>query len=254
MGEDGAYRLVLEDGRTLNSRAIVVSTGARYRRLPIARRAEFEGRGIYYGASPMEAQLCAGSATAVVGAGNSAGQGAMYLAQTAKEVHVLFRRPDIRETMSEYLVRRLEEAPNVHLHPQAEISALHGNDCADNDRLRLTHLTITENGVENRLDAGFVFLFLGAQPCSDWLPEGVRTDEKGFVKTGSALGHLDLGRAQWPLERLPAQYETSWPRVYAVGDVRSGSVKRVASAVGEGSVVVSDIHKALAALDDADEG
>ncbi|MEO0817606.1 MAG: FAD-dependent oxidoreductase [Pseudomonadota bacterium] len=244
-GED--YCITLRDGRKLKSRAVVIATGAQYRKLPIDNLERYEGRGIYYGATPMEAQLCGGQAVAVVGAGNSAGQGAVFLSQTAKEVHVVYRRADIRETMSEYLVRRLEETPNIHLHPQKQISALHGVDGAAPDEDRLTEVTWknTATGEETRYPLGYVFLFIGAAPFTQWLPETLCRDDKGFMKTGPDLGPSELVRAGWSLDRMPSLFETSWPRIYAVGDVRTGSVKRVASAVGEGSVVVSDIHKAL---------
>ncbi|WP_084418400.1 FAD-dependent oxidoreductase [Henriciella litoralis] len=245
LGDD--YCISLKDGRKLASRAIVIATGAQYRRLPIPNVERFEGRGIYYGATPMEAQLCGGQSVALVGAGNSAGQGAVFLSQTAKAVHLLYRRPDIRETMSEYLVRRLEETPNIFLHPSTEISDLHGLEDAapDNDRLVSATFLNRQTGETTEVDTPFVFLFIGAQPHTDWLPQNMTCDEKGFVKTGTDLANIDLVRAGWALERMPTRYETSWPRIYAVGDVRIGSVKRVASSVGEGSVVVSDIHKAL---------
>ncbi|HEX7027410.1 MAG TPA: FAD-dependent oxidoreductase [Gammaproteobacteria bacterium] len=245
-GED--YCLSLEDGRKLRARAIVIATGAQYRRLPITNLERFEGRGVYYGATPMEAQLCGGQNVAIVGAGNSAGQGAVFLSQAAQEVHVVYRRPDIRETMSEYLVRRLEEMPNIHLHPLTEIAAMHGVDAADplDDRLTAVTWINCETGATETSDTNFVFLFIGAAPCTQWLPDILSCDGKGFLKTGPDLETIDLVKAGWSLDRMPTRYETSWPRVYAVGDVRAGSVKRVASAVGEGSVVVSDIHKALA--------
>jgi thioredoxin reductase (NADPH) len=149
--------------------------------------------------------------------------------------------------MSEYLVRRLEETPNVFLHPQCEISELIGAACEDS-ACRLGSVRIRSEAEDEVLDTPFVFLFIGAAPMTDWLPATVAKDERGFLKTGSALGHRELVKARWLLERMPTTYETSLPRVYAVGDVRSGSVKRVASSVGEGSVVVSDIHQALQAL------
>jgi thioredoxin reductase (NADPH) len=242
---DGCYCVRLEDGRQLRARSVVIAAGAQYRRLPLERLAEFEGRGIYYGASPLEAQMCSDSQVAVVGAGNSAGQGAVFLAQTAREVHVLYRRPDIRETMSEYLVRRLEEAPNIFLHPQSEIRALRGNDGERGAPPRLIGLTIEERGERSDLETAFAFLFIGAAPFTEWLPRDLVRDAKGFVLTGP---HVDRSTSSWPLARPPTAYETSLPRVYAVGDIRAGSVKRVASAVGEGSVVVSDIHRALADL------
>jgi thioredoxin reductase (NADPH) len=245
--DDGRYCVRTEDGRSVAAGAVVVATGAQYRRLPIAGLEDYEGRGVYYGASPLEAQLCSGAKVAIVGAGNSAGQGAMFLSETAEEVHVFYRRSDIRETMSEYLVRRLEETPNVFLHPQCEISELIGAACEDS-ACRLGSVRIRSEAEDEVLDTPFVFLFIGAAPMTDWLPATVAKDERGFLKTGSALGHRELVKARWLLERMPTTYETSLPRVYAVGDVRSGSVKRVASSVGEGSVVVSDIHQALQAL------
>lgn len=242
-GED--YCLTLHDGRTLKSRAIVIATGAQYRRLPIDNLEHFEGRGIYYGATPMEAQLCGGQEVAVVGAGNSAGQGAVFLSQTAKAVHVVYRRADIRETMSEYLVRRLEETPNIHLHPSAQMKELHGLECGNPDNDRLTAVTWSTPDGDLKTPVGFAFLFIGAAPFTEWLPDSMCRDERGFLKTGAHIGPAELVRAGWTLDRMPTSFETSWPRIYAVGDVRTGSVKRVASAVGEGSVVVSDIHRAL---------
>lgn len=246
-----AYCLTLADGRKLKCRAVIIATGAQYRRLPIDGLENFEGRGVFYGATPMEAQLCADREVAVVGAGNSAGQGAMFLAQTAKAVHVVYRRADIRETMSEYLVRRLEEAPNVHLRPSSEIDALHGRDGATPEDDHLTSVTWrnVDTGETQTCAAGFVFLFIGAAPFTTWLAPGVARDARGFLTTGSDLNPRDLVRAGWDLERMPTRYETSWPRIYAVGDVRATSVKRVASAVGEGSVVVSDVHAALSEIE-----
>ena len=242
------FCLSLTDGRKLRARSVVIATGAQYRRLPIQNIERYEGRGVYYGATPMEAQLCGGSEVAIVGAGNSAGQGAVFLSKTAKRVHVLYRRPDIRDTMSEYLVKRLEETPNIVLHPQSEITHLHGLEGADDEEDRLVAVTHKDRatGATHRCEAPFVFLFVGATPFTKWLPREMTCDSHGFVKTGVDLSNLDLVRAGWSLERMPTEYETSWPRIYAVGDVKAGSVKRVASAVGQGSVVVSQIHQALA--------
>ncbi|MEM9706346.1 MAG: FAD-dependent oxidoreductase [Pseudomonadota bacterium] len=237
---DGVYKLSLTDGREIEGRAIVVASGADYRKLPIDNIETFRGRGIYYGATAMEAQLCTGAEVAIVGAGNSAGQGAVFLSENAKAVHVLYRRKDIRETMSEYLVRRLEETANIHLHPETEIDGFNG----DSERLR--SITVKVGGAETKtLETPFVFLFIGAAPCAEWLPESVARDSRGFIKTGPAIENIELVKAKWSLDRMPEIYETSWPRVYAVGDVRSGSVKRVASGVGEGSVVVQYIHRAI---------
>jgi thioredoxin reductase (NADPH) len=247
------FSIELTDGRTIGSKAVVIATGAQYQRLPLENIERFEGRGIYYGATPMEAQLCGGSEVVVVGAGNSAGQGAVFLSGSAKRVHVMYRRSDIRDTMSEYLVKRLEETPNITLHPETEISALHGLDGGDelDDRLvSITHKNRSTGEIES-CDAPFVFLFVGAKPFTGWLPSDMTCDKTGFVKTGVDLANLDLVKAGWAMERKPTEYETSWPRVYAVGDVRAGSVKRVASAVGQGSVVVSHIHQAIAELSEA---
>ena len=238
----------LSDGRQIGGRSVVIATGAQYRRLPIDNLERYEGRGIYYGATPMEAQLCLGSEIAIVGAGNSAGQGAVFLSQTTQKVHVLYRRADIRETMSEYLVRRLEETPNIILHPETEISGLHGLGNQDelNDRLISVTAKNRRTGELCPLNTPFVFLFVGARPFTEWLPNGMTCDNHGFVITGTDLTDEMLNGSDWPLDRRPTDFETGWPRVYAVGDVRKNSVKRVASAVGQGSVVVSAIHAALA--------
>jgi thioredoxin reductase (NADPH) len=245
-----AFLIGLSDGRSISSKAVVIATGAQYQRLPLEHIERFEGRGIYYGATPMEAQLCQGLEVVVVGAGNSAGQGAVFLSGAAAKVHIMYRRADIRETMSEYLVKRLEETPNIILHPETEISALHGVEGAHETEDRLVSISHTHRstGESGTCDAPFVFLFVGARPFTKWLPENMTCDKTGFVQTGADLENLDLVKAGWSIERMPSEYETSWPRVYAVGDVRAGSVKRVASAVGQGSVVVSHIHRAIAGL------
>ncbi|MEM9572531.1 MAG: FAD-dependent oxidoreductase [Pseudomonadota bacterium] len=246
------FSIALTDGRKIGSKAVVIATGAQYQRLPLEHIERFEGRGIYYGATPMEAQLCHGSEVVVVGAGNSAGQGAVFLSASAEKVHVMYRRADIRETMSEYLVKRLEETPNIILHPETEISALHGVDGADelDDRLVSISHVHRATGETDTCDAPFVFLFVGARPFTRWLPPNMTCDTTGFVQTGTDLENLDLVKAGWSIARMPSEYETSWPRIYAVGDVRAGSVKRVASAVGQGSVVVSHIHRAIAEMED----
>ncbi len=245
----GGYRLQLADGRAVKSRSVVLASGARYRRLPVEGLEEFEDRGVYYGATQVEAQLCGNQPVAVVGAGNSAGQAAMFLSQTAEAVHMVFRRASMRDSMSEYLVRRLEETPNVHLHPFSEVEALRGCEA------RLRGVVVRNNQTQQRsqLDTPFLFLFLGADPNVDWLQSDFCRDEKGFVRTGETLAPAELVTAGWSLSRMPTHYETCWPRVYAVGDLRAGSVKRVASAVGEGAVVVSAVHDGLAEMARASE-
>jgi thioredoxin reductase (NADPH) len=240
---DDAYCLHLADGRKLRSRAVVIASGAKYQSLPIEGLESYEGRGIYYGATPMEAQLCSDAEVSVVGAGNSAGQGAIYLASVAKKVYVIFRRSSLRDTMSEYLVKRLEEHPNIEIIPSTDVVALHGED-----HLAGVTYRCRETGAEDHCDCKFLFLFLGASPNTRWLPKEMVCDERGFVKTGADIAPLELVKAGWSLDRMPSRLETSWPRIYAVGDVRKGSVKRVASSVGEGSVVVSHIHQALAEM------
>jgi thioredoxin reductase (NADPH) len=235
------YRVRFADDRRIRGRAVVIATGARYQRLDVADAARYEGCGLYYGATAMEAELCAGADVVVVGGGNSAGQGAVYLAKHARSVHILVRRDGLAATMSRYLIRRIEETPNIHLHARSQITGLFG----DGKRLRAVEYENRGTGATTHLETGSVFLFLGARPCTSWLEGMLALDEKGFIKTGPDLKPEELGSPGNGADRRPTLFETSLPRVYAVGDVRSGSVKRVASAVGEGSIVVQFIHRAL---------
>ncbi|MHB1560259.1 MAG: FAD-dependent oxidoreductase [Isosphaeraceae bacterium] len=232
------YTIRLEDGRRVRGRAVVIATGARYQRLEVDEIDRYENCGVYYGATAMEAELCRDCEVVVVGGGNSAGQGAMHLSRLATKVHILVRRDGLAETMSRYLIRRIEETPNIELHPRSEITRLFG----ENDRLKAVEYRDGRRGETLRLEAPWVFLFLGAMPCTGWLRGTVALDGKGFIKTGPELAPEELPSR--PGYR-PTLFESSLPRVYAVGDVRSGSVKRVASAVGEGSIVVQFIHRAL---------
>jgi thioredoxin reductase (NADPH) len=178
----------------------------------------------------------------VVGGGNSAGQGAVYLSKHARSVHILIRRDGLAETMSRYLIRRIEETPNIHLHANTEITELIG----ESGRLKAIDYRENKTGKIEHLETPAVFLFLGASPCTNWLKGTLCLDEKGFLPTGPDIPDEALTPSDWPNGAKPTLFETCWPRVYAVGDVRSGSVKRVASAVGEGSIVVQFVHRALA--------
>ena len=222
------------------AQAVLIASGAEYRKLPLPNLAQYEGVGVYYAATPLEAQLCATDEVVVVGGGNSAGQAATFLAETARRVHVLVRRPSLDETMSRYLIRRIEETPNIELRARTQVEALDGAEQLE----RLTWRT--QSGAPETRDIQHLFSMTGADPNTAWLNGCVALDEKRFIKTGPDLGAEDLSAARWPLRRAPLLFETSIPRVFAVGDVRAGSVKRVASAVGEGSVAVQLIHKALA--------
>jgi thioredoxin reductase (NADPH) len=235
------YEVEFADGRRIRGRSVVIATGARYVRLDVADATLYEGCGLYYGATAMEAEFCAGADVVVVGGGNSAGQGAVYLAKHARSVHILVRRTGLAETMSRYLIRRIEETPNIHLHVRSQITGLFG----DGKRLRAVEYEDRDAGGTTGLETGSVFLFLGARPCTSWLEGTLALDEKGFIKTGADLRPEDLREPGSDPIRRPTLFESSLPRVYAVGDVRSGSVKRVASAVGEGSIVVQFIHRAL---------
>jgi thioredoxin reductase (NADPH) len=233
------YRIELASGEAVQSRAVVLATGAQYRKLPLSQLARFEGVGIYYAATPVEAPGCAGEEVVVVGGGNSAGQAAVFLSGFARHVHVMVRGPGLAATMSRYLIARLEESPNVTLHPFTEIVELEGDD-----RLERIRVRDSRSGAGETKAVRNVFLMTGASPNTGWLSGCVALDDKGFVRVGADLRPDDL--RSWPLTRPPLLLETSRPGVFAVGDVRSGSVKRVASAVGEGSICVQLVHRFLA--------
>jgi thioredoxin reductase (NADPH) len=234
------YAIEVGDGERVQARAVVIATGAEYRRLPIENLSQFEGTGIYYGATFVEAQLCGGEEVIVVGGGNSAGQAAVFLAQTAKRVHMLVRSTGLANTMSRYLIRRIEENPAIVLRTQTEITALEGN--GQLERVRVRDHRAGSGEIEN---IKHVFVMTGAAPNTHWLDGCVALDAKGFIKTGPDLTAGDLAAFHWPLPRAPHLLETSLPGVFAVGDVRGGNVKRVASAVGEGSIAISFVHRVL---------
>ncbi|WP_420992264.1 FAD-dependent oxidoreductase [Cupriavidus sp. 30B13] len=237
-GPDRELVLQLTDGRRIRSRAVVIASGARYRRPAVPQLSEFEGRGIWYWASALEAKMCADSEIVLVGGGNSAGQAAVFLSQHAARVHLLVRGPGLAASMSRYLIDRIDAAPNIALRPHTEIVRLHGKPSCG---LAAVTWQDRSTGVEEEQPLRNVFLFVGAEPETRWLEGcGVNVDRSGFVLTGASLGAFDAG---WP----PAPLETSVPGVFAVGDVRSGSVKRVGGAIGEGAAAVAQIHQYLTA-------
>ena len=234
------YVIKLENGARISARTVMIATGAQYRKLPLENLSRFEGAGVYYGATFVEAQLCGGEELVVVGAGNSAGQAAVFLAQNAKRVHMLVRSAGLTASMSRYLIRRIENTPTIILRPQTEIVTLEGGD-----HLESVHWCNNQSGETEKHEISHVFIMTGADPNTHWLNGCIILDDKGFIKTGSDLLPDNLSASVWPLMRQPYLLETSLPGVFAVGDVRSGSVKRVASAVGEGSIAISFVHKVL---------
>ena len=234
------YVIELENGARISTRTVVIATGAQYRKLPLENLSRFEGAGVYYGATFVEAQLCGGEEVIVIGGGNSAGQAAVFLAQTAKRVHMLVRSAGLAASMSRYLIRRIENSPTITLRPQTEIVALEGDN-----HLNSAYWRNGKTGQTEKHGISHIFVMTGADPNTRWLNGCMALDSKGFIKTGPDLLPEDLGAAGWPLTRPPYLLETSLPGVFAVGDVRGGSIKRVASAVGEGSIAISFIHKVL---------
>jgi thioredoxin reductase (NADPH) len=234
------YRISLGAGVSVVARTVVIATGVKYRKPDIPNLSRFEGVGVYYGATPVEELLCQGEDVIVVGGANSAGQAAIFLSQAKRRVSMLVRGEGLSDTMSRYLIRRIEETPNIELKTNTEIVALKGADKLE---------CVTWRDAEGKLTTApirHVFMMTGANPNTEWLANCVALDEKGFVKAGPDLRPSDLGASNWPLTRPPLLFETNRPGVFAVGDVRAGSVKRVAAAVGEGSVCVQLVHKVLA--------
>jgi len=234
------FAIEIDDGSPLLARTVVIATGARYRKLQVENLERFEGAGVYYFATPIEAQLCRDEEVVVVGGGNSAGQAAVFLAQTAKRVHVLVRAAGLADSMSRYLIRRIEDNPAIVFRPRTEIVILEGSSSLERVGWR-----DNATGAVTTHDIRHLFSMTGAVPSTGWLDGCVALDEKGFIKTGPDLSTEDLAAARWPLARPPHLLETSRPGVFAVGDVRCGNVKRVASAVGEGSIAITFVHQVL---------
>ena len=235
------FAISTDAGDTLLASAVIIATGATYRALPVKDLERFDGKGVHYGATRLEAMMCQGEEVVVVGGGNSAGQAAVFLADQAAHVHLVIRREDLTETMSRYLISRIEGHPQITMHCSSEVVEAYGEEV-------LEELTIRHNasGQEQRKRIGHLFVMIGAVPNTDWLQGCVALDEAGFVLTGAALNAQMLSEHGWSLERAPHMVETSTRGIFAVGDVRSGSVKRVASAVGEGSIAVQFVHGVLA--------
>ena len=236
------YIIELENGARISTRTIVIATGAQYRKLPLENLSRFEGAGVYHGATFMEAQLCGGEEVIVVGGGNSAGQAAVFLAQTTKHVHMLVRSSGLAATMSRYLIRRIENSPTITLRPQTEIVAVEGDN---QNHLNSVYWRNSQTGQTEKHEISHIFIMTGADPNTSWLDGCIELDAKGFIRTGPDLLPENLSAAGWPLTRQPYLLETSLPGIFAVGDVRGGSIKRVASAVGEGSIAISFVHKVL---------
>lgn len=238
---DGPYRIVtLEDGSEIACHALVIAVGLSYRKLDVPGMDQLTGAGVYYGASITEAISCRDQGIFIVGAGNSAGQAAVYLAGYASKVTLLVRGESLGAKMSQYLVERIGTIPNIEVRLHTDVTAVDGNGHIET----ITHLD-HQSGKEEAEPAGALFIFTGALPCTDWLQDVVQLDEHGFVLAGPQLVHDGKQPKGWSLERDPYLLETSLPGVFVVGDVRSGSIKRVASAVGEGSIAVQFIHQYL---------
>ncbi|MBV8828032.1 MAG: FAD-dependent oxidoreductase, partial [Acidobacteriaceae bacterium] len=223
------HRLTLAEGIRLCGRSVIVATGARYRKLQVQNLDRFENQGVYYAATAMEAAFCGNNEVIVVGGGNSAGQAALFLSHRAAHVHLMIRGRTLAQTMSQYLLSRIETSPRISVLTETEIVSLVGDS-----HLKEVTWIDRRNGAQTSKRIDSVFLMIGAKPNTEWLKGFVNLDEKGFIKTGGTAA----------FEQTP--YATNLQGIYAVGDVRSGSVKRVASAVGEGSVVISDVHRYLA--------
>ena len=234
------YAIAIDNGSRVLARTVIIATGAAYRRLALKNLAQFEGVGVYYGATVVEAQMCGGEEVIVVGGGNSAGQAAVFLAQTARRVHLCIRSGGLAASMSRYLIRRIEETPAIVFRPHTVLTALDGDGHLERVRWR-----DTQTGHSETHAIRHVFAMTGAVPNTRWLAGCVALDAHGFIKTGPDLSPEDIAAARWPFARGPHLLETSLPGVFAVGDVRGGNIKRVASAVGEGSIAVAFVHQVL---------
>ncbi len=240
------YTLYASNNKKVKSKAIIAATGANYRQLPIDNIEQYEGSGVYYSATGMNASSCKNEIVGVVGGGNSAGQAALFLADHAKEVHVIIRGNDLGAKMSDYLVQRIEASENTFVHKETQVSELHGEH-----HLQSVILT-TSDSKKTLMPITNLFTFIGAKPCTEWLQGLIDTDERGFIHTGAMVNPENMLQCPIYKREKPQSLETNIPGFFAVGDVRKGSVKRVASAVGEGSMAVSQVHQYLANLKTTD--
>ncbi|NIG57464.1 FAD-dependent oxidoreductase [Chitinophaga sp. Cy-1792] len=238
---DGYKKILLEDGTTINTRSVIITTGVDYRTLDTKGVADFTGAGVYYGAAMTEATACKDQQVFVVGGGNSAGQAAMYLSKFAKQVNILVRKEDLRSTMSAYLIDQINETPNIAVWGNTEVTEVTGSDRLEN--ITVHHFQTDETTTH---PAAALYIFIGAKPFTDWISESIIRDGKGFIATGNELKGYDHFGNIWKQTRDPYLLETSCPGVFAAGDVRAGSMNRVAAAVGEGSMAISFVHKYLA--------
>jgi len=234
------YAIQIEQRERVEGRAIIIASGAEYRKLTVPGIDRFEGAGVYYSATPMEQKLCADGEVVIVGGGNSAGQAAVFLAEKARHVYMLVRASGLAESMSRYLINRIEQHPRISLLTRTQVVAVEGNGHLENVTWRRA-----ESGESTRVPVRHLFVMAGAVPKTAWLDGCVVRDENGFIKTGGDITPEELVNAKWPLHRPPYLLETSLPGVFAIGDVRSGNLKRVASAVGEGSIAVALVHRVL---------
>ncbi|MBW7674285.1 FAD-dependent oxidoreductase [Chryseobacterium chendengshani] len=235
------FILCASNGKNIKAKSVIAATGANYRRLPVDNIEKFEGSGVFYSATGMNASACKNELVGVIGGGNSAGQAALFLAEHAHEVHVIIRGNDLGAKMSDYLVQRIETTPNIIVHKNSNITQLNGTHY-------LESLILDTDGTTQVIGISNLFTFIGAKPCTEWLNGIVSMDDKGFIYTGPDVIESAMAESSIYKKRKPQSLETSIPGFYAVGDVRKGSVKRVASAVGEGSMAISQVHQYLAEL------